>query len=115
MDLLQLLQQSLQLLQFLCHNTDRMPLFKDTLPKDSKEVHYISNLLHLFIYLSIFLQLPLWLMEVPALVAAEEAGSIPVLAQWVKDLALMQLWCRLQLQLPFDPWPQNFHMLQVRT
>ena len=54
-------------------------------------------------------------MEVPALVAAEEAGSIPVLAQWVKDLALMQLWCRLQLQLPFDPWPQKFQMLPVRT
>ena len=28
----------------------------------------------------------------------------------VKDLALLQLWCRLQLQLRFDPWPRNFHM-----
>ena len=26
-------------------------------------------------------------------------------AQWVKDLALMQLWCRLQLWLRFNPWP----------
>ena len=25
------------------------------------------------------------------------------LAQWVKDLALLQLWCRSQLQLGSDP------------
>ena len=30
-----------------------------------------------------------------------------------KDLALPQLWCRWQLQLGFDPWPGNFHMLWV--
>ena len=30
----------------------------------------------------------------------EVAGSIPKLAQWVKDLALLcELWCRLQTQL----------------
>ena len=27
--------------------------------------------------------------------------------QWVRDLVLLPLWHRL------DPWPQNFHMLQV--
>ena len=34
-------------------------------------------------------------------------GTSP--AQWVKDPALQQLWHRLQS----DPWPGNFHMLQV--
>ena len=29
----------------------------------------------------------------------EVVGSIPGLAQWVKDLALSELWCRLQAQL----------------
>ena len=30
------------------------------------------------------------------------------MAQWVKDLALPQLWHRLQLQLGFNPWPREF-------
>ena len=34
-------------------------------------------------------------------------GSEPGPAQWVKDLALLQLWCRSQLQLRSDPWPRN--------
>ena len=59
--------------------------------------------------------------------------GVPVVAQWVKnpsaaaqvavkvqvrspsptglkDLALPQLWCRLQLWLGFSLWPRNFHM-----
>ena len=37
-----------------------------------------------------------------------DAGLIPSLAQWVKDLALLQLWLRSQLRLESDdPWPQN--------
>ena len=32
---------------------------------------------------------------------------IPGLAQWVKDMALLQLWLRLQLQLGSDSWPRN--------
>ena len=41
-------------------------------------------------------------------------SSIASLAQWVKDLVLVQLWHRSQLWLGFNPWPANFHMLQVR-
>lgn len=34
-------------------------------------------------------------------------------AQRVKDLALLELWHRLQLQHDFDPWPSNFHLPRV--
>ena len=40
-------------------------------------------------------------------------GLIPSSAQWVKDAALTELWCRSQLRLGFDPWPGNFHMPQL--
>jgi len=39
---------------------------------------------------------------------------MPAQAQWVKDLALLQLWCRLQLWLGFHPWPGNFRISQVQ-
>ena len=45
----------------------------------------------------------------------EDAGSIPgLLAHWVGDTELLWLWRRLQLQLHFDPWPGNIHILQVQ-
>ena len=36
-----------------------------------------------------------------------DIGSIPSLAQWVKDLVLLQLRLRLQLHLASDLWPGN--------
>ena len=41
------------------------------------------------------------------------AGLIPGLEQWVKNLALPQLWCRSQMRFKFNPWPRNFYMLWV--
>ena len=38
------------------------------------------------------------------------AGSIPDPVQWIKDPALLQMWCRWQMCLKFDPWPGNFHV-----
>ena len=43
----------------------------------------------------------------------EDASLIPGLYQWVKDLALPQLWQRLQLWLEFHPWLGNVHVLWV--
>ena len=39
--------------------------------------------------------------------------GVPIVAQWVKDPALLQLWHRSQLWLGFNPWPGNLHMSQV--
>ena len=36
-----------------------------------------------------------------------DAGSIPSLVQWIKDLALPQSWLRSELWLRSDPWPRN--------
>ena len=36
-----------------------------------------------------------------------DAGLIPDLAQWVKDVVWLQVWLRSQLQLRSDPWPGN--------
>ena len=36
-----------------------------------------------------------------------DESSIPGLAQWVEDMALLQLWLGSQLQLRSDPWPGN--------
>ena len=41
------------------------------------------------------------------------ASLIPSPAQWVKDLALLQLWRQLQLQLGIQSLGQELHMPQV--
>ena len=43
-----------------------------------------------------------------------DVGSTLGPLQWVKYLALPQLWHGLQLWLEFDLWPRNFHVLQVQ-
>ena len=41
----------------------------------------------------------------------ERGTGVPAVVQ---DLALPQLWCKSQLQLRFEPWPGNFHILWVQ-
>ena len=40
--------------------------------------------------------------------------GVPTVTQGVKDLALLQLWHRAQLQLGSDHWPRSFHMPQMQ-
>ena len=47
------------------------------------------------------------------LVSGGTGLMIPSPAQWVKDLVLLQLWRRSQLQLGFSSCPGNFHVRQV--
>ena len=44
----------------------------------------------------------------PKLEMGQRGSSLVV--QWVKDLALPQLWYRWHPWLGFDPWPRNFHL-----
>ena len=40
----------------------------------------------------------------------EDTGSIPGLAPWVKDWALLWLWCRLAATAPIRPLAGTLHM-----
>ena len=48
-----------------------------------------------------------WCNRLDCLCSGRDADSIPGPVRWVKDLVLLQLWYKLQLQLRFDPWPGN--------
>ena len=41
--------------------------------------------------------------------------GVATVMQWIRDPVLLQLWCRSQLWLGFDPWSGNFHMPHVWT
>ena len=57
------------------------------------------------------LEFPLWLSVLMIwLISVALPVRTPAPAKWVKDLVLLQLWCRSKMQLGFDPWPGNFHM-----
>ena len=56
-----------------------------------------------------YLEFPLWHSGSRILCCCSGMGSIPSPAQQVKDMALPQLWHRLQLQLGFAPWSRNVH------
>ena len=43
---------------------------------------------------------------IPKRIEGGEKG-VPAVAQWVKDLPLLWLWCRSKMWLTFDPWPEN--------
>ena len=36
--------------------------------------------------------------------------EVPLVVQWLKDLALLQLWPRSHLQLGFSLWPRKAHV-----
>lgn len=47
----------------------------------------------------------LWWSRSPKICNQEVGQKAPPVAQWVKHLALPQLWHRVLLQLECDPWP----------
>ena len=54
---------------------------------------------------------PLWPGGAGSISGVWSTGLIPGPAQWVKGLALPQLWLRLRLWLGSDPWPGNPYAL----
>ena len=44
----------------------------------------------------------------------EDTGSIPGLSHGLRIQCCCELWCRLQMQLRFDPQPGNVHMPKVQ-
>ena len=48
-------------------------------------------------------EFPSWLSRAESDYTHEDTGSISGLVQWVKDLALLWLWCRLTATAPIRP------------
>ena len=46
-------------------------------------------------------------------VSAEAWVPSPARQSVLRDSVLWQLWCKSQLQLRFNPWPRNFHILHI--
>ena len=57
--------------------------------------------------LVIILVFPLWGNSIGSILGALGCRFNPWLAQWVRHLALLELWLGSQLQLGSDPWPGN--------
>ena len=51
---------------------------------------------------------------VVAQITVDVRDPSPAQSRGLKDPALPQLWHRLPLQLGFNPWPRNLHMLWVQ-
>ena len=53
-----------------------------------------------------------WVKNPAAAARVTAEARVPRLARrsGLKDPALLQLWCRLHLQLGSSPWPRSFHM-----
>ena len=63
---------------------------------------------HIFRKVNTLYKFPLWHNRISATsMECWDAGLISGPAQWVKDLALLYLQCRLQLRLRSDPWLGN--------
>ena len=42
-----------------------------------------------------------------------ENDEVPVRHRRLRGPVLLQLWCRVQLQRRWKPWPRSFHMWQI--
>ena len=66
--------------------------------------HRFSGLSTFFLVNFKEVELLLWLSRIRTQHSVhEDAGSIPGLTQWVEDLALLWLWCRLAATAPIPP------------
>ena len=86
-------------LQFLCQAKNWCPPYEKSANKPVEEitelatvVQWVKNLMA-----AVWVAVKVWVWT-----QAWQSG--------LKDPVLPQLWCRVELQLRFNPWPKNFHM-----